>query len=427
VDPKKDSQLVIHIAIIQFPGSNTERETLMACRRVGLNPIEFLWNEPTEKLSEFDGYVIVGGFAYEDRSRAGIIAALDPIMKQIRLEAEKGKPVLGICNGAQILVESGLVPGLKNYRVGIALTDNKRVQGGHVIGVGYYNTWANLKMSAPSNRCAFTRHLNSGEWIKIPLAHGEGRFIVPDTLLKKMISNNQTVYRYCNNNGSIVDEFPTNPNGSMYNLAAACNPSGNVMAMMPHPERTENGDVVFSSMKEFIENGNPVSDHNLSFDRPHYEMTYYKANSNATEWIINMIIADNEASSVSNALDHLGHNVSIARQTHWEISMDGDHESILKEIDATGELYNSNKEFISQPKDSEKITSFLVRQKEDMLGRAKYESLKERFEIDGITDLKRGVIWNVTVNSGSFDTVLNDILGTHILFNPLSHECYRIN
>ena len=427
MDPEKDRRLVIHIAIIQFPGSNTERETLMACRRVGLNPIEFLWNEPTEKLSEFYGYVIVGGFAYEDRSRAGVIAALDPIMKQIRLEAEKGKPVLGICNGAQILVESGLVPGLKNYRVGIALTDNKRVQGGHVIGVGYYNTWANLKMSAPSNRCAFTRHLNSGEWIKIPLAHGEGRFIVPDTLLEKMISNNQTVYRYCDDNGNIVDEFPTNPNGSMYNLAAVCNPEGNVMAMMPHPERTENGDVIFSSMKEFIENENPVSDHNLSFDRPHYEMTDYKANSNATEWIIDMIITDNEASSVSNALDHLGHNVSIARQTHWEISMDGDRESILKKIDATGELYNSNKEFISQPKDSEKNTSFLVRQKEDMLGRAKYESLKERFEIDGITDLKRGVIWNVTVNSGSFDTVLNDILGTHILFNPLSHECYRIN
>ena len=427
MDPEKDRRLVIHIAIIQFPGSNTERETLMACRRVGLNPIEFLWNEPTEKLSEFYGYVIVGGFAYEDRSRAGIIAALDPIMKQIRLEAEKGKPVLGICNGAQILVESGLVPGLKNYRVGIALTDNKRVQGGHVIGVGYYNTWANLKMSAPSNRCAFTRHLNSGEWIKIPLAHGEGRFIIPNVLLEKMISNNQTVYRYCDDNGKIVDEFPTNPNGSMYNLAAVCNPEGNVMAMMPHPERTENGDVVFSSMKEFIENENPVSDHNLSFDRPHYEMTDYKANSNATEWIIDMIITDNEASSVRNALDHLGHNVSIARQTHWEISMDGDRESILKKIDATGELYNSNKEFISQPKDSEKIISFLVRQKEDMLGRAKYESLKERFEIDGITDLKRGVIWNVTVNSGSFDTVLNDILGTHILFNPLSHECYRIN
>ena len=76
------------IAIIQFPGSNTERETLIACHRVGLNPIEFLWNESVERLSDFDGYIIVGGFAYEDRSRAGVIAALDPIMKQIKIEAE---------------------------------------------------------------------------------------------------------------------------------------------------------------------------------------------------------------------------------------------------------------------------------------------------------------------------------------------------
>jgi len=80
---------MVKIAIIQFPGSNTERETLMACNRVGLNPVEFLWNESAEKLTDFDGYVIVGGFAYEDRSRAGVIAALDPIMDQIKVEAKK--------------------------------------------------------------------------------------------------------------------------------------------------------------------------------------------------------------------------------------------------------------------------------------------------------------------------------------------------
>ena len=233
------------IAIIQFPGSNTERETLMACRRVGLNPLEFLWNESAEKLTDFDGYVIVGGFAYEDRSRAGVIAALDPIIDQIKIEADKGKPVLGICNGAQILVESGLVPGLEDHRMGVALTDNKRVKGGHVVGVGYYNTWANLKMSVPPDRCAFTRQLNTNDFITIPLAHGEGRFILPKELLNKMIVNHQTVYRYCGDDGKVVDEFPINPNGSMYNLAAVCNPAGNVMAMMPHPERSENGDAIF--------------------------------------------------------------------------------------------------------------------------------------------------------------------------------------
>ena len=415
------------IAIIQFPGSNTERETLMACNRVGLNPVEFLWNEPAEKLSVFDGYVIVGGFAYEDRSRAGVIAALDPIMKQIKIEADKGKPVLGICNGAQILVESGLVPGLENHRVGIALTDNKRVKNNHCIGVGYYNTWANLQLTAPSDRCAFTRHLITGDWINVPLAHGEGRFIVPDELLEKMISNNQTVFRYCDDNGNILDEFPTNPNGSMHNLAAVCNVHGNVMAIMPHPERTEKGDAVFSSMKDFIENENPVSSYTLTFDRPHYEVANYETNGDSTEWVIDMIITDNEAASVQNALDHLGFDIILSRQTHWEISTDGDRKTILQKIDATGELYNSNKEFISKIKTAVNTASFIVQQKEDMLGRAKYETLTNRFEIDGITNIKRGVIWNVSINSGNFEGVLNDVLNTHILFNPLSHECYKIN
>ena len=100
------------IAIVQFPGSNTERETFMACRRSGLNPIEFLWNETHEKLTKCAGYIIIGGFSYEDRSRAGVIASLDPIINVIKAESEKGKPVLGICNGAQILIESGLVLSL---------------------------------------------------------------------------------------------------------------------------------------------------------------------------------------------------------------------------------------------------------------------------------------------------------------------------
>ena len=415
------------IAIIQFPGSNTERETLMACRRVGLNPVEFLWNDASESLSNFDGFIIVGGFAYEDRSRAGVIAALDPIMNQIKVEANKGKPVLGICNGAQILVESGLVPGLDSHRVGVALTDNKRVKGGHVVGVGYYNTWANLKMSVPPDRCAFTRHLNMDEFINIPLAHGEGRFILPEELLNKMIANDQTVYRYCDDDGNVVDEFPTNPNGSMYNLAAVCNPAGNVMAMMPHPERNENGDAIFASMKDFIENENPITGHSLSFDRPHYEIEKYEPNPDATKWVIDMIITDNEAVSVHNALGQLGYDVSISRQTHWEILVDNEREPILQKIDATGELYNSNKEFISKASTTENIASLLVRQKEDMVGRAKLESLTERFEIDDISEIKRGVIWNVTINGGNFETILKEILDTHILFNPLSHECYKIN
>ena len=415
-----------NIAIIQFPGSNTERETFMACHRVKLNPVGFLWNEPAEKLPGFDGFIVVGGFSYEDRSRAGVIAALDPIMKQIKIEAEKGKPVLGICNGAQILVESGLVPGLGDHRVGMALTDNKRVKNDQVVGVGYYNTWVNLQLTASAGRCAFTRHLKTGSWIHVPLAHGEGRFIIPNELLEKMIENEQTVFRYCDDEGLLSNEFPTNPNGSVFNLAAVCNAAGNVMAMMPHPERTEKGDAIFSSMKSFIKNKNPVSDHTLSFEQPPYCAENYQPKTSPAEWVIDMIITDNEASSVQNTLSQLGFDVSLSRQTHWEISTYGARESILQKIDKTGELYNSNKEFIRENTSMKNSTSFLVRPKEDMIGRAKLESLTNRFEINGITDLKRGVIWNVTVNSGNIETTLNELLDTRILFNPLSHECYRI-
>jgi len=420
-------QSKIKIGIIQFPGSNTERETFMACNRVGIEPVEFLWNDNPKKLSNLDGYIIVGGFSYEDRSRAGIIAALDPIMRQLTVESKKNKPLLGICNGAQILVESGLVPGLKNNQVGMALTDNKRIKDGHVIGVGYYNTWVNIKMSATSNRCAFTRKLKKEQIIKIPLAHGEGRFVIPKSLLKKIISNNQAVYQYCDEEGKILDEFPVNPNGSIHNLAAVCNNQGNIMAMMPHPERTKNGDLVFYSMKDFIQQNHPITNHVLKHNKEKVELKKYKVVDSSTEWVVNMIITDNEASSVQNSLIQFGYDVVLTRQTHWEITTDGEKEKIMNKIESSGELYNSNKEFLGNIKTNEKTISILVRQKEDIYGRLKQESLKHRFQINGLVKLKRGVVWNLSSKRGNIETIINEILETNILFNPLSHECYRIN
>ena len=413
------------IAIIQFPGSNTERETFMACERTGLTPVEFLWNEPVQELSKFHGYILVGGFSYEDRSRAGVIASLEPIIDKLKLESESGKPILGICNGAQILIESGMVPGLRNYQVGAALTDNKRIQNNQIVGVGYYNTWANLKMGVEPNRCAFTRHMKKDDWMKIPLAHGEGRFVLPKPLLKEMIDSQQTVYRYCDNDGNVIDEFPTNPNGSDYSLAGVCNPQGNIMAIMPHPERTPNGDAIFSSMLEYVNEGNPRTNHQLSSKKVPLEINDYKNNNN-TEWIIDMIINDNEASSVQNALTQKGYDVLLSRQTHWEIEIDENIDEILTKIDTTGELYNSNKEYLSEIKSNENTVSFLIRQKEDIHGRAKYESLTEKFGISEILNIKHGVIWNVIVNSGNFESTINSILETNILFNTLSYECYRI-
>jgi len=419
--------MAIDIGVIQFPGSNTERETGLAIKRGHMNPVEILWNSDTDSVANCDGYIITGGFSFEDRSRAGVIASLDPIMETIKKEAENGKPVFGICNGAQILVESGLIPGIKNNQTSIALTDNKRIQDGHVVGTGYYNTWANLKVSVPPESTAFTRHLKHEEIIYVPFAHAEGRFIIPEELLNELIKNNQTVFRYCNDDGETLSQFPTNPNGSDYNLAAVSNPAGNILAMMPHPERTNLGDKLFSSMREFIKQKISIKNDSLSYSPPNKNIKKYTPEEHVSEWVVDMVITDNEAETVQNALRRIGIDVTIQRQQHWEISTSDNSSATLKKIEDTGELFNSNKEYISSIKSNENTACLLVRQKEDMFCQSKFESIRERFSINELIQLKRGIVWNIKVKNTNFQPVLDKIIDTNILFNPLSHECFRIS
>jgi phosphoribosylformylglycinamidine synthase len=414
------------IAIVQFPGSNTERETALAIQRAGMTPVEFLWNEPVEKLQACDGFILAGGFSYEDRSRAGVIASLDPVMEVIRAAGAAGKPVLGICNGAQILVEAGLIPGLAGYRPAMALARNKRTRRGHVLGTGYYNAWVNLQLATEPERTAFTRHLRLGDWIHIPLAHAEGRFLIPEALLEELKNNGQTVFRYCDGDGNILPEFPVNPNGSVYNLAAVCNPAGNVLAMMPHPERTPNGDAIFTSLREYLERRPALNGPPLTYQPEPYTIQPYQAQPGAMEWLVDLVITDNEARSVHNALVHLGLPVSITRQTHWEIVAETtDPERLQSQLAETGELFNSNKEKIIPFRPAPRTFSFLVRAREDLVGRQKLETVTHRFGLQGIREIHKGTLWNITVADDNFDRVLEQVFHTHILFNPVSHDCYR--
>lgn len=418
----------IKIAVIVFPGTNTERETFMAIRRVGMEPVEFLWNSDYAELEQYSGYIIAGGFSYEDRSRAGVIASLDPIIDEIRKQAKKGKPVLGICNGAQILVESGMIPGFNNHQLGITLTDNKRTKNGNILGTGYYNNWANLFLSVPGNRTAFTRHLQQGESIHIPLAHAEGRFVMSNKLLTKLVNNQQTVFRYSDSNGNIISEFPTNPNGSIYNLAAVCNPQGNVMALMPHPERTKNGDAIFTSMREYIAENIKQHNKTLTYSSDEYAIKPYKPKTNSIEWFVESIITDNEALSVQNTLNRLQISVTINRLNYWQISLNSNSSHDIENIVLkSGELLNSNKERLVEFQTTPKTFHFLVRPKEDLFGRQKKEILKHHFNIkNNIKDVQSGVLWNITINDDNDKETLSKALKTNIFFNPFSHDCYEI-
>jgi len=269
----------MRIAVLQFPGTNCEYETLVSVKAVGMDGEFFRWNRPEGELSAFDGFIIPGGFSYQDRLRAGAIAAKEPVLAALKEEAGKGKPILGICNGFQILVEAGLLPGRAEScaagkdSIDMALAQNVMVSGGKIVRRGYYCDWVNLRHEAPSRRSSGSFMIERGALLKVPIAHGEGNLVTTTPgLIKELNEKEQVVFRYCDRNGRIINEFPYNVNGSSESIAAICNEPGNVLGMMPHPERAffawqlpafdprkqrpddpGPGRRVFQSMKRYIE------------------------------------------------------------------------------------------------------------------------------------------------------------------------------
>ncbi len=426
----------MRIGVIEFPGTNCERETAEAIRRAGMEPVHHRWNMDEELLAGYDGFVIAGGFSYEDRSRSGIIAALDPIMDRIKAESKKGKPVLGICNGAQILVEAGLVPGAKGLAQSVALTTNRRMDGDEVLGTGFYNAWINIRHDGSPTDCAFTLDCEEGEMMMLPAAHAEGRFLIPEELLSYMIEHKMTVFRYADDNGDYQTDFPINPNGSVYNIAGISNREGTVLALMPHPERTTAGDKIFSSMSRYIDTFGP-----FTHERPErsvdptvlqetIEPKPYTPKTTSDQVVISLVITDNEAVSVENALRQRGIEASVKKHVHWEVSYEEgtteeERVQILKKIDRSGELYNSNKEFVldTPVTETSSAVSFLVRETDDCIGDHTTHALKSWFSIGGIRQITHGVIWTIIPDDPSRAVqTIAQVEGTHLLANPIAHR-----
>ncbi|ASQ46846.1 phosphoribosylformylglycinamidine synthase I [Legionella clemsonensis] len=414
---------MIRIGLIQFPGSNCERETALAVKRAGMEPVEFLWNEPLRKLQNFDGYILVGGFSYEDRSRAGIIAALDPVIQAIKEQGAQGKPVLGICNGAQILVEAGLVPDLANHQSGLTLTENKRIFEGKILGTGFYNSWVNLRLSDEYQVNAFTRHLSLQQIIKLPIAHGEGRFVMPETTLTALIREGLNLFQYCDEKGDIVDNFPINPNGSVSNIAAISNQAGNILAMMPHPERTANGDPIFHSMHDYIKEGKRGQRYISKSVSSCMIPQTFSLPSQRYECLTRLIIADNHALTVEKTLRNMGLPVTVRRFKHWEIECDS--EETLKKIKHTGVLFCERKEqevLFIEP--AEQVCSYLIRAKEDLIGQQALATLKTHYAI-ALREIKHGIVWQFKSDNGNIAEFKDTIFSTNIMGNQYAHECFQ--
>lgn len=225
--------------VVVFPGSNCDADCLYAIRDGLGQPAEYVWHrEP--KLKSFDALILPGGFSYGDYLRCGAIARFSPIMDEIVDFAERGGLLIGICNGFQILTEAGLLPG--------ALLRNRSLR--------FICETVPLKVTNADT--AFTRLYGKDELIRLPIAHGEGNYFCDDATLQELRRNDQIVFTYCDADGAVNDEG--NPNGSRLNIAGICNKRGNVLGMMPHPERAaeallgnEDGYRIFASMLKTFE------------------------------------------------------------------------------------------------------------------------------------------------------------------------------
>lgn len=202
--------------VLVFPGTWSEGDWLYALSEVmGLNA-EYVFHKQTN-LHEFDCLVIPGGFSYGDYLRPGAIARFSPVMGSLIKFANAGGPVVGSCNGFQVLCEAGLLPG--------ALIRNKSLE--------FRCQSQNLRVA--NNNSPFTSELDIDEILSLPISHGDGNYFVDEQTLAQMESNGQIAFQYCNSDGELTDE--SNPNGSVSNIAGVTNESGNVLGLMPHPER----------------------------------------------------------------------------------------------------------------------------------------------------------------------------------------------
>lgn len=232
---------MVRVAVIQFPGSNCDLDALEILRDVVKTSTDLVWHKDLEH-DDYDAYVLPGGFSYGDYLRAGAIAATSPSLRIVKEAAESGKPVLGICNGFQILVEAGLLPGavLRNTTLRFACT------------------WTRLRVE--TTRTPFTSKAEKGQVLEIPIAHNEGRYYVDKEQIPELDRNQQIVFRYVNEEREPTED--ANPNGSIDNIAGICNKNGNVTGLMPHPERASlpalspdnqaDGRVIFDSMMKTL-------------------------------------------------------------------------------------------------------------------------------------------------------------------------------
>lgn len=423
------------LAIIQFPGSTGVIELQRCAKAAGFATKVISWNQPNQAVG-FDAYVLPGGFSFGDYSRSGLVAAHSVVMRVIKLAAAAGKPVIGFGNGFQILIESGLLPGLPNVGLAGGVGENIRVTGGSVQGVGYYHADTYIQSVAEAGRCALNVAMPEGSVIHAPSSQRYGRLVLAHELLLELERHDQILYKYCTVQGVVQNQFPTTPNASVWGIVGICNPLGNVVGCMAHPERTESGEVLFESLRLYIEKSLPTTPtYQLEWKAPNINVETYQPSDNSLELFIHAISDKYGTTVLTQLLQQYGFIVELDYLQHWEIWYKDpqlDRVTLAQHIMNSGELIVSpdQRYSIEAPQTKPDSVRILVRSIDDYEGKLMTRLLRDHFGLTTIDVMHQGIFWTVRFPNQNRATALknlSDILQTYILYNPYIHECLIIN
>lgn len=399
----------MRVAIIQFPGATGIRELKQALSRVGMEPVDIFWNDALYKLQKCVAFIVVGGETSQGSFHLSVIAAHSLMMKAVKKVAAEGKLVFGVGVGAQILLEAGLILEKSQQ---IALTENKRVYFDRIVGNGFCCAETYIRLHPKAKSPIFTLSISPTAIFRLPLMQTEGRFVMSEVLANFLQDEGLVVFQYCDVTGNVVDDFPVNPNASAKNIAAISNYAGNVLAIVPRPERSSQGDGIFSAMRDFIEEKESLRAGVMpAFSEKNTEK--HINNSAGHELFFESLWLDQETSLIQHWFQKQDLHVKIKRYFYWNIVCS---DGVLQKIERTQVLMGPQK---SLPVEKNKIfkanqQALLVQPKDDVKGAQKKQLLTNHFEVDGIKSMQSGIVWLFATQDVA---VIEKALSLNFIFN----------
>lgn len=420
------------VAIIYFPGSTGISSVQRALTAVGLAHERVLWNT-TDSLNSYDAFILPAGCSYGNRIRPGVVAAHTAMMRQLKQAAGHGKPILGIGNGCQILIEAGVLPGVEPAVLAGATTMNVRKQAQDIIGVEFYHSKVYVKHVVADRRTVFTNGLPIGTVLPARVADTAGCFTFPEELALELERNQQIVLKYCTAEGAVLNDFPTNPNGAMWGIAGLCNPAGNVVGYIPELERDDQGTVMFAGLQRsltrpFVPSGKPLQWQPGTATVKRYHPSVESLNIYVES--AQTICAARMAEALLRQRDF---HVNVQCKRYWEIWHDVDKqqlEVITKALVASSVLLNDAiDQYTVQLAPAGEAVRILVRDMNDYKGKYAIQQLRQKNSTLEINNIIQGTLWEVSFSEVVTEDRMNligQILQTYVFYNPYAQECYIV-